>query len=394
MWMHCRLLARVFILVDFILGIATREGYRIRDTVRIGHAQKVKLPSEENRTVEVVTVSDAKAGMRAFMIDNFLSEDECRVIRSQALASSLEKSRVGKDFPELTSLRNKKKLRNIFRQADADGDGYLEEKEVTNFLRDATDLVDYNHTELILRFIEGTSTESHSSDRKLSFKMFAKIDWSAYFAWLSEHHPARFARDSSQTWLKYESPLLNNVLRKVAAVTKMPYKLVRAKAEDLQLLRYGPNGSHYSCHHDSTPDEVDDFRFLTFFLFLNDVKSGGETVLFGTDLNGTYPERHSWRSHDWENLEPSCQPTRSCPEHPSGRMQDPFLGAAVIKPKMGRALFWYNTEVDDRGRGVKFVWSSIHAGCPTRGEEKWAANIWLHAGPFRKQARGARMEEL
>ena len=36
------------------------------------------------------------------------------------------------------------------------------------------------------------------------------------------------------------------------------------------------------------PDNLDDARFMTVFFFLNDVTEGGETVLFGTDLNGTY----------------------------------------------------------------------------------------------------------
>merc|ERR1712232_1542099 len=109
----------------------------------------------------------------------------------------------------------------------------------------------------------------------------------------------------------------------------MSRKLIKHIAERLQLLRYAPQGSHYSCHHDSSPDERANFRFMTVFIFLNDVSEGGETVLFGTDLNATYPERRAWKTPDgYENLENKCQPTRSCPQYPGGHMSDPFRGAA------------------------------------------------------------------
>ena len=81
-----------------------------------------------------------------------------------------------------------------------------------------------------------------------------------------------------------------------------------------------------------------------------------------------------------------------------------FLVQAV-KPRRGTALFWYNMAIDSkgalslvllrfrhplrktpwrttawtpipRGQPGRFYWSSIHGGCPTRSEEKWAANIW------------------
>lgn len=93
-------------------------------------------------------------------------------------------------------------------------------------------------------------------------------------------------------------------------VTGLSKSLVRRTAESMQVLLY-PEGGHYSCHHDTAtwqlrwvrlgnfegrprygpqaPDNPDFPRFLTLFFFLNDV-DGGETVFFGTDLNGTYPE--------------------------------------------------------------------------------------------------------
>lgn len=39
---------------------------------------------------------------------------------------------------------------------------------------------------------------------------------------------------------------------------------------------------------------MDDARFMTVFFFLNDVTDGGETVLFGTDLNGTFAKERAF----------------------------------------------------------------------------------------------------
>ena len=259
--------------------------------------------------------------------------------------------------------------------------------EMRVFLQGETDLVDYNHTDLLFEDLRlPDAVEQAVAGRAVTKKEFTSIDWSAFLNRQASLHPHRFARDYSQTWLKYsQHDVLKYLLKKVAAVTGLPHELVRRQAEQLKLLRYGPHGSHNSCHHDGAPDIIDSFRFMTFFLFLNDVQDGGETVLFGTDVNRTggslYPHRRTWSESEWEDLETRCQPTGSCPPAGSSQPPAPFDGAVVVRPKLGRALFWYNTEVDAAGRGTRFVWSSLHGGCPTRGGEKWAANVWLHAGP-------------
>ena len=101
------------------------------------------------------------------------------------------------------------------------------------------------------------------------------------------------------------------------------------------------------------------------------------------------------------------------------RVCDELFLVQAVKPRRGTALFWYNMEIDSkgacllklslplslvllrfrhplrkntqdvyeepllehagtipRGQPRRFYWSSIHGGCPTRSEEKWAANIW------------------
>lgn len=367
------------------VGVAlVRAGdYSMRDPVQVGHREFVQLLGVEGRAVEVVTLSDESTGLRAFLVDNFLTAEECAAIRAAAPAG-LKKSGVNRDFPVLKDLRSKKGVNRLFRLADSNRDGNLNEEELAIFLRSETDVVDHNHTEFIeeeLGVVAGTLAAA--AERKVTREEFAAVDWSAYFEKLSKLRPQRFARDSRQAWLDYKDhPVLSELLSKVAAVTGLPHKLVKRKAEPLQLLQYAPHGSHYSCHHDSSMDDVEEFRFMTFFLFLNDVIDGGETVLFGTDMNGTKSTRRSWGEHEWGDLEGQCQSTRSCPASPGEQLREPFSTAAVVRPKLGRAIFWYNMEVDSQGRGRRFVWSSIHGGCPTRLQEKWAANIWLRAGPM------------
>ena len=96
-------------------------------------------------------------------------------------------------------------------------------------------------------------------------------------------------------------------------VTGLSEKLVREIAESMQVLRYPANGGHYSCHHDSVArwdrelnacckdPEQEDPRFMTLFFFLNDVEEGGETVLFGTDMDGSFPGR-SESAEAWQAL--------------------------------------------------------------------------------------------
>ena len=51
-----------------------------------------------------------------------------------------------------------------------------------------------------------------------------------------------------------------------------------------------------------------DARFMTVFFFLNDVTDGGETVLFGTDLNGTFAKERALAGE-------ACLQFNDCPNY-------------------------------------------------------------------------------
>jgi len=394
MYAPCRLwlfIATVPFLVRCAKAKKSKGKFRMRDTVKIGHRAQVTLPSEGNRTVEVVTVSDAAAGIRAFTVDDLLSEEECKAIISSGY--TWDKSGVSDQFDnrleDAMSRKDEAQLREMFDQLDQDEDDLLDRSEVAFTLQIFAGLVTYNHTELLLRY--GLKKDAASEQYKVSFSEFVSIDWRAYRMDMRKNQPYRFNRHSETSWLEYsQHPQLRKILDKVSAVLGLPTSLVhKHKEAAMQLVYYEPGGAHYSCHHDTARPQqgmAGDFRFLTFFLFLSDVSEGGETVLFGTDVNGSHPERHEWTSHDWIRLENSCQLVESCPKHPGGSSPEAFRGAAVIKPKRGRAVFWYNVEVDSKGRGKKWVGSSLHGGCPTLKEPKYAANVWLRAGPYLKQS--------
>eukprot|EP00927_Polykrikos_kofoidii_P059738 TRINITY_DN54875_c0_g1_i1.p1 TRINITY_DN54875_c0_g1~~TRINITY_DN54875_c0_g1_i1.p1 ORF type:complete len:402 (-),score=63.44 TRINITY_DN54875_c0_g1_i1:53-1258(-) len=359
--------------------------YVMRPAVRIGHVEIVRLASSGGieQTFNVSTLSDDNTGLRAFMVDDVLSAEECAQIRTMA-STNLEKSEVAREVDGLHTFGKKKKKR-VFREIDEDRNDRLDVKEVKNLIRYYSDLVDIDYSEIVRDFVSNGEVATSASDyqRAITLKEFMSIDWSKYFSRMEADYPQRFSRHSSQNWLTYdESPVLKQLQQRVAAVTGLPIETVTSMSEALQVLHYAPNGSHYSCHHDTASEDTESFRFLTFLIFLNDVEDGGETVLFGTDLQAdTQKSRRNWGEVEWSDLEAACQPTHSCPSRRGEAPPAPFSDSVVVQPRRGRAVFWYNNEVDTRGRGKRFVWSSIHGGCPTRAEHKWAANVWIMAGP-------------
>lgn len=115
---------------------------------------------------------------------------------------------------------------------------------------------------------------------------------------------------------------------------------------------------------------------MTIFFFLNDVKEGGETVLFGTDMDGSFPGR-SESVEAWHRLRLTPSLGRRvgshrvsvsiCSQLPELLWSNALailicLGrfasknwtyanayAQVVKPRMGTALMWYNAAVDSEG---------------------------------------------
>jgi len=151
-------------------------------------------------------------------------------------------------------------------------------------------------------------------------------------------------RTSYQCWCNFPrcftEPAIHNVTRRINELTRTPYN----NGEDLQVVRYEA-GQFYRRHHDQntgiwTPQGP---RVLTFFMYLNDVPSGGETafpLLKGAD------------------------------------------GAAPLKvsPKLGSAILWpslLDARPMDTDHRTDHEAMAVHEGV------KFAANMWIHQFAFK-----------
>eukprot|EP00980_Cylindrotheca_fusiformis_P004925 scaffold1050_cov51-Cylindrotheca_fusiformis.AAC.4 len=86
-------------------------------------------------------------------------------------------------------------------------------------------------------------------------------------------------RTSDNSWCDDEQcamdPMIRTIIQRMSDTTGIPSQY----SEPLQLLRY-TKGQYYKVHHDAAIEDSDELygpRFLTFFLYLNDVEQGGAT---------------------------------------------------------------------------------------------------------------------
>lgn len=157
-------------------------------------------------------------------------------------------------------------------------------------------------------------------------------------------------RTSSTAWVYPKDPRVGAVEARIAEITGMP----RKNMEFLQVLRYDV-GQQYRKHHDTTLlsyVQPCGPRVATFFIYLDDVEEGGETVF-------------------------------------------PHLGIEV-KPVKGRAVLWWNLDHAALRRGADPMVLArdprfYHAGLPPKQGVKWAANYWLHPSDFRNNFRVGRL---
>lgn len=146
------------------------------------------------------------------------------------------------------------------------------------------------------------------------------------------------ARTSESSVLSVDDcPLVKRLEQRIEGLTGIPSR----NGEPLQLLRYGLS-NEYQPHHDffeaAIPGDAQQLllggqRLATIILYLNDVKSGGETVF-------------------------------------------PHLGLEVV-PRKGSALFfaYARSETD-------LDYQSLHGGRPVLAGEKWIATKWLREREF------------
>ncbi|KAG7343753.1 2-oxyglutarate/Fe(II) oxygenase [Nitzschia inconspicua] len=149
-------------------------------------------------------------------------------------------------------------------------------------------------------------------------------------------------RNSVNSWCYQDGcgqdPVAKTVLQRIYDLTEIPEDY----SEDMQMLYYQP-GQYYKVHHDyldldEEATEQRGNRILTVFLYLNDVKEGGET---------TFPE----------------------------------LDVTVV-PKPGMALIWPNVLDSDP---YAIDWNTEHEANQVIRGEKYGANVWFHLKPTRKE---------
>ena len=140
-------------------------------------------------------------------------------------------------------------------------------------------------------------------------------------------------RTSYQCWCNFRScftnPHVHNVTHRINKLLRIPYN----NGEDLQIVRYEP-GQFYKQHHDQntaiwTPQGP---RVLTFFMYLNDPESGGETE---------FPQ---------------------------------IGGGLKVQPKLGHAILWPST-LDEEP--MKEDRRTVHAAMAVKQGIKYGANMYV-----------------
>jgi len=133
-------------------------------------------------------------------------------------------------------------------------------------------------------------------------------------------------RKSKTAWLDKNDPIIHNIVERACRFVNLSTE----NAEDLQVVRYEPNG-YYNEHHDASCDDYEDDndRILTVLIYLNDGFEGGST---------RFP-----------NLDQEFKP-----------------------PKNG-ALKFFPLQMG----GSKCHPLALHAGMPVLSGEKFIANVWV-----------------
>lgn len=143
-------------------------------------------------------------------------------------------------------------------------------------------------------------------------------------------------RKSKTYWLKRDDPIAQKIIKKVCKINGHDTE----QAEDIQVVKYEPNG-YYKEHHDSCCDNTidckeftkDGNRVLTMLIYLNDGFQGGATYF--PNLNKEY------------------------------------------KPNKYSGILFYPMNKNEDKCHEK----SLHGGKPITSGEKYIANVWIREKP-------------
>jgi prolyl 4-hydroxylase len=133
-----------------------------------------------------------------------------------------------------------------------------------------------------------------------------------------------------------ETPIVRRVEERAASVCGVDVSNIEA----LQIVRYHP-GQKYDAHHDYFHYPMDNQRYVTLLVYLNDDFEGGATRFV----------------------------------HPSVNKE--------IRPVAGNAAFWYNSVIHSNGANATCLPESEHQGSPPTSGVKYAVNIWIRHKRFR-----------
>eukprot|EP00112_Aurelia_sp_Birch-Aquarium-sp1_P008210 Seg190.18 transcript_id=Seg190.18/GoldUCD/mRNA.D3Y31 product="Transmembrane prolyl 4-hydroxylase" protein_id=Seg190.18/GoldUCD/D3Y31 len=358
------------------------------DGVSIGHEQDVAI---KDRSLKLITRAMKPL---LFEIPNFVDDVEIKDIMKQAKASGMfsSKAKGGLTPPDFfkPSSEPGKSLgpAGDFYNWDVDENDVIDMQDVLRWMKFYNFLV-VNETDVHEMFNSVGAMEF--DDGIITREEFENLNTQGlddYINLMIRDHPRFRQRFSEQTWLPFDkvhSTVLHNIRERVVQLTKLPRKIVY-QGEQLQVVRYGPNG-HYHSHHDSETHERKDVpcchqtsievvkqygkcricRFITIMIYLNDVEEGGETA-FPAANNKTYDEdavriRGDENAPDYLNLSHYCHAAN-----------------LVITPKRGTAVMWYNHKMHPKNGWLgERIDQSLHGGCDVKKGEKWIANIWLTA---------------
>lgn len=361
----------------------TREPLFQWDPVKVGHVREVKM--EDGSIKKMVTMA---LKPKIFVIDNFLTDEECDHIIEKAKYFGLMNSGLHIDekvkMSKIESYGKAKSSLGDYKYWDLNMDGEITRNEVIDLARRNLKLY-INVTDVKTMFVELGLHEL--DDGVITREEFASMNTAGiteYLKQLRETHPRFRDRFSEQIWLKQGNKsdvIMQKLRRKVTSLTNLPAYIVEG-GEPLQVLNYQPFG-HYHAHFDGQSDtEYPNYpcchmdaesqptncrlcRFVTIVYYLNNVEKGGETAFPVADKKDyDHDEFRKRKVEDYYNLSKFCH-----------------NASVVVKPKKGRAVMWYNHHMDKDGWLGAMDYYSLHGGCDIIKGTKWLANNWLTAPP-------------